>query len=51
VVVLLVIVLAAAAVWFVTDSLGNNVERVPNAFAGVEESTRPAAESGTTFLL
>jgi hypothetical protein len=29
------IVPAAAAVWFVTESLGNNVERVPNAFASV----------------
>ncbi|MCW0212430.1 MAG: LCP family protein [Pseudonocardia sp.] len=50
---LLVIVLAvAAAVWVVTDRLGDNVARVPNAFAGIDEATRPVEDAAaTTFLL
>ncbi|MCF7553852.1 LCP family protein [Pseudonocardia sp. WMMC193] len=50
--VLLGLVLAAAAaVYVVTESLGNNVSRIPGAFAGIEESARPAATDATTFLL
>lgn len=51
-VALLVLVLAAAAaIYVMTERLGNNVSRVPDAFAGIRADTRPAASSGTTFLL
>ena len=51
-VALLVIVLGVAGVLFaLTESLGNNVSRVPDAFAGVQDAPRPAVTAGTTFLL
>ncbi|WP_433503764.1 hypothetical protein ACQP04_29330 [Pseudonocardia halophobica] len=49
--VLALILAAAAAIYMVTESVGNNVSRVPDAFAGIPAEARPAASSGTTFLL
>lgn len=50
-VTLLVIVLGiAATIYFVTESLGNNVTRVPGVFQGLP-ADRPADTGSTTFLL
>jgi LCP family protein required for cell wall assembly len=52
VVALLALVLAAAgAIYALTEGLGDNVTRVPGAFAGIPEGARPAATDATTFLL
>ena len=40
-----------ALVFTLTEQLGSNVPRVPDAFRGLDESTRPAADDGLTFLL
>ena len=50
-VVLLLVALVAAAVLVVSEQLGGNVERVPGAFAGLDEQTRPSASEALTFLL
>ncbi|WP_156067592.1 LCP family protein [Pseudonocardia halophobica] len=49
--VLALVLAAAAAIYMLTESLGNNVSRVPDAFAGIPADARPAASSGKTFLL
>ncbi|MFC5947947.1 LCP family protein [Pseudonocardia lutea] len=49
--VLALILAAAAAVYLLTEKLGNNVGRVPDAFAGIPADSRPAASGGRTFLL
>ncbi|WP_312858131.1 LCP family protein [Pseudonocardia pini] len=49
--VLALLLLAAAGIYALTENLGNNVSRVPGAFAGIPEETRPAETSATTFLL
>ncbi|MFR9805608.1 LCP family protein [Pseudonocardia sp. RS010] len=49
--VLALILAAAAAIYILTESLGNNVGRVPDAFAGIPADARPATTGGTTFLL
>lgn len=49
--VLVLILAAAAALYALTESIGNNVTRLPDSFAGIPEDTRPAATAATTFLL
>src|SRR4051794_34041558 len=49
--VLALVLATAAAVYVLTESLGNNVSRVPDAFAGIPADARPAATAGMTFLL
>ena len=50
--VLVMLLAAAAAVFVLTENLGNNVARVPGAFAGIDGAQRPAeAVDATTFLL
>ncbi|MBW0091341.1 LCP family protein [Pseudonocardia sp. KRD-184] len=50
-VVLLLVLVVAGTVYALSESLGNNVDRVPGAFAGLDESTRPVASDAVTFLL
>jgi LCP family protein required for cell wall assembly len=42
---------AVATVQTLVDRLGGNVPRVPDAFSGLDPSTRPVAAGGLTFLL
>jgi LCP family protein required for cell wall assembly len=49
--VLGLILAAAAAIYLLTENLGNNVDRVPGAFVGIPADARPSSSSGTTFLL
>lgn len=49
--VLVLVLAVAGTVFALSESLGNNVQRVPNAFAGLDESARPAASDAITFLL
>lgn len=53
VVAVLVVLVAAvgAALYAVTESLGNNVRRVSGVFAPIPAETRPAATGQLTFLL
>lgn len=50
-VVLLLVLVVAGAVYALSESLGNNVDRVPGAFVGLDESARPVATDAVTFLL
>lgn len=50
-VVLVLVLVVVGAVFAFTESLGDNVVRVPDAFAGLDESTRPAPSEALTFLL
>jgi LCP family protein required for cell wall assembly len=50
-VVLLLIAASAGAVFYLTESLGANVARVPDAFAGLDAAIRPAESDALTFLL
>jgi LCP family protein required for cell wall assembly len=50
-VVLALILAAAAGIYFLTESIGNNVTRLPDTFAGIPADARPAASDATTFLL
>src|SRR3712207_5120607 len=43
--------IAVAAMQSLTDMLGNDVPRVPDAFAGLDASSRPPTAGGLTFLL
>jgi LCP family protein required for cell wall assembly len=47
----LLLSLAGALVVTLTERLGNDVTRVPDAFKGLEAAGRPAAGDGLTFLL
>lgn len=49
--VLALALLVAGTLFALSESLGNNVDRVPDAFAGIDEATRPAATNSLTFLL
>lgn len=49
--VLLLVLLLVGSVLVVSEGLGNNIDRVPNAFAGIDEATRPAVSDSLTFLL
>lgn len=48
---LALVVLSVGMVFAVSEGLGNNIDRVPGAFAGLEEATRPAVSDSLTFLL
>ena len=50
-VVLMLLLLAGGTVALLLQRLGDNVERIPGAFAGLDEAARPAPIGGTTFLL
>ena len=47
----LLLVAGAGAIYLVSEKLGDNVARVENAFAGLDEATRPPATEALTFLL
>ncbi|MCD2192325.1 LCP family protein [Actinomycetospora endophytica] len=49
--VLILVLLAAAGVVLLTNQLGDQVGRYPSVFAGIDQSSRPAAKAGQTFLL
>ncbi|MFC5066239.1 LCP family protein [Actinomycetospora atypica] len=49
--VLILVLLAAAGVVLLTNSLGDQVGRYPAVFAGIDPSSRPAGKAGQTFLL
>jgi LCP family protein required for cell wall assembly len=50
-VILLLLGLVAGTVFALSESLGNNVARVPNVFGPLDLAGRPAAAGGLTFLL
>ncbi|MDN5856959.1 MAG: LCP family protein, partial [Actinomycetia bacterium] len=51
-VAVLVLVLAAAgAIFALTQSIGNDISRIPDAFRNLQDTDRPATFGGTTFLL
>ena len=43
--------LTVAGIMTLTEKLGDNIARVPDAFRGLDGSTRPPAADGLTFLL
>lgn len=49
--VLLLVLLLVGTVFAVSEGLGNNIDRVPGAFAGIDEAARPAVSDSLTFLL
>jgi len=49
--VLALAMLSIGTVFAVSEGLGNNIDRVPGAFAGIDEATRPAVSDSLTFLL
>ncbi|RZT87912.1 LytR family transcriptional attenuator [Pseudonocardia sediminis] len=51
VVVLVLILAAAGAVFALTQSIGNDISRIPDAFRNIPAADRPATFGGTTFLL
>ena len=51
VVVLLLLGAVGGTVFFLTERLGNNVTRVPDAFHGLDAGARPPANDAVTFLL
>lgn len=51
VVVLLLAGLLAGVAFMFSENLGNNIDRVPGVFVGLDESVRPAASEALTFLL
>ena len=51
VIAVVLIVLVTAVVMTITDKLGDDVVRVPDAFKGLDASARPPAADGLTFLL
>jgi len=51
VIVLVLFGLAVAGIMTLTEKLGDNIARVPDAFNGLDGSTRPPATEGLTFLL
>ncbi|MBW0101567.1 LCP family protein [Pseudonocardia sp. KRD291] len=51
-VAVLVLVLAAAgAIFALTQSIGNDISRIPDAFRDLQDANRPATFGGSTFLL
>ena len=48
---LLLLVAGAGSIYLVSEKLGDNVARVENAFAGLDEAARPPATGALTFLL
>ena len=51
IVVLVLILAAGAAIFALTQSIGNDISRIPDAFRNLPEDGRPAATGSTTFLL
>ncbi|MDL5155730.1 LCP family protein [Actinomycetospora termitidis] len=49
--VLILVLLAAAGIFLVTNKLGDQVGRYPSVFAGLDQNQRPAGKLGQTFLL
>jgi LCP family protein required for cell wall assembly len=49
--VLVVLAAVAGALFAVTESLGNNIQRVPNVFTPIDPAVRPAPTGQLTFLL
>ena len=50
-VLLLVAALTAGGLYWLSERLGNNVQRVPDVFNGIEDANRPTATEALTFLL
>lgn len=48
---LALVLLAAGAIYVLTERIGSNVVRLPDTFVGIPEQNRPAASDATTFLL
>ena len=48
---LLLLLSGAISVYVITERLGNNIERVPDTFESLDESTRPPSTNALTFLL
>src|SRR5687768_15213618 len=46
--VLLLVLLVVGTVFAVSEGLGNNIARVPDAFTGIDEATRPAVSESLT---
>jgi LCP family protein required for cell wall assembly len=51
VLVLLLVVAAGGVVYLLSESIGNNVVRVPNVFGPLNADARPPAQASLTFLL
>lgn len=51
VVCLLLVGAAALGIYGLTESIGNNVARVPNVFGDLDDDARPAVDDALTFLL
>lgn len=49
--VLILLLAAAGAIFALTQSIGNDIARIPDAFGNLDTSERPATFGGTTFLL
>lgn len=49
--VLALLLVAAGAIFALTQSIGNGISRIPDAFGSLDASERPAGFGGTTFLL
>ncbi|HEY0815770.1 MAG TPA: LCP family protein [Pseudonocardia sp.] len=49
--VLVVLVTAAGGLIAVSETLGDNVARIPDPFTGLDQAERPAATAALTFLL
>jgi len=49
--ILVLILIVAAGIYLLTERVGNNISRVPDAFGGIPEETRPIETAATTFLL
>ncbi|MEQ3548983.1 LCP family protein [Pseudonocardia nematodicida] len=50
-VVLVLLLLVAGVIAYFVSSIGNDINRIPDAFRGLDTSARPADSGGTTFLL
>ncbi|GAA4972904.1 LCP family protein [Pseudonocardia tropica] len=50
-VVLVLLLVVAGVVAYLTSSIGNEINRIPDAFRGIDAGSRPATFGGTTFLL
>ena len=50
-VVLVLVLLLAGGIFFVTQKLGDQVGRYPGVFTGLDDANRPAATASQTFLL
>lgn len=49
--VLILVLVAAGAIFALTQSVGNDISRIPDAFRNLQDAERPATFGGSTFLL